>query len=104
VLPKTVIAKVDSTPISSVSAQRNVELMKSITLLLKIVNAFKDWVKLTEPVKYVPPVQLPHQMDLHVQAAEITPFKSMVNASVNKDLPIIRPKFVLLALSSPMLS
>lgn len=103
-LLKTAIVKVDSTPIKQVFALRNVEQMKSITLLLRTANVLKVWVKLMELVKFVQLDQLQHQMDLHAQAVEKTPYKSMDNASVRKDMPITRLKFVLLALNSPMLS
>jgi len=53
-------------PIKLVFALRNVEQMKSTTLLLKTALALKVWAKLTECVKFVPLDLLLLQMGLDV--------------------------------------
>lgn len=58
-LKKAVIVFLDFTLIKMAFALKNVELIKFMTPLLKIVPALRVWAKLMEFVKFVPQVQVP---------------------------------------------
>lgn len=97
-LQGTAYAQTVSSPINGESALANVELMRNITLLLKLAHVSLDWEESMVLAKFAQLVQPQLLMDQDAQAARPIKFLSMVNVSVNKDSLITLLEFVLLVL------
>ena len=95
-LQETVYAQTVSSPINGESAHANVELMRSITLLLKLAHVSLDWEESMVLAKFAQLVQPQPLMDQDAQAAKSIKFLLMANVFVNKDSLITLLEFVLL--------